>query len=45
MTAKLTALNEDVMIWKFPAASKLALSLAAGPDDRARGESERCDTT
>jgi hypothetical protein len=30
MTAKLTALNEDVMIWKFPAASKLALSLAAG---------------
>ena len=30
MAAKLIALNEDVMIWKFPAASKLALSLAAG---------------
>jgi hypothetical protein len=30
MPAKLIALNEDVMIWKFPAASKLALSLAAG---------------
>ena len=30
MPSKLIALNEDVMIWKFPAASKLALSLAAG---------------
>ena len=30
MPAKLIALNEDVMIWKFPAASKLALLLAAG---------------
>jgi hypothetical protein len=30
MPAKPIALNEDAMIWKFPAASKLALSLAAG---------------
>ena len=30
MPAKPIALNEDVMIWNFPAASKLALSLAAG---------------
>jgi hypothetical protein len=30
MTVKLIALNEDAMIWKFPAASKLALWLAAG---------------